>query len=157
MDKKDEQFVRDFEVLGCYHDNFRVVIVHLYDPFLGDDDVTAFLLRHVSVIGQPERILDSRNVWAGKRKYRVKLRSDARGAGGFHHPPASFSLGASRAYLYYQNQPKFCRRCRGFGHQAAECRGNECVVCGAFGHVARECRKKVCTLCETEGHLFKNC
>ncbi|MBN3313964.1 ZCHC3 protein, partial [Atractosteus spatula] len=83
-DKKKENFLRDYEVLGCYNYNFRVMIVHLYDPFLGDDDVTAFLLRHVSVMGQPEKILDSRNIWTGKRKYRVLLRSDARGAGGGH-------------------------------------------------------------------------
>ncbi|MBN3314336.1 ZCHC3 protein, partial [Atractosteus spatula] len=133
-DKKKDNFLRDYEVLGCYNDNFRVVIVHLYDPFLGDDDVTAFLLRHVSVMGQPEKIMDSCNIWTGKRKYRVLLRSDARGAGGFHHPPASFSLGSSRGYLF-----------------------NVCTICDETRHVARECRKKVCNRCGVEGHLFKGC
>ncbi|MBN3323563.1 ZCHC3 protein, partial [Atractosteus spatula] len=123
-----------------------MVIVHLYDPFIGDDDVMAFLLRYVSVMGQPEKIMDSRNIWTGKRKYRVLLRSDARGAGGFHHPPASFSLGSSKGYLFDQNQPQFCRKCRNFGHHVAECKENVCTICDETGHVAKECRKKVCTL-----------
>ncbi|MBN3315210.1 ZCHC3 protein, partial [Atractosteus spatula] len=154
--RKKETFLRDYEVLGCYNDNFRVVIVHLYDPFIGDDDVTAFLLRHVTVMGQPEKIMDSCNIWTGKRKYRVLLRSDARGAGGFHHPPALTHVGQApsilffgfqQGLLFYQNQPQFCRKCCNFGHHVAECRENVCTICDETGHVARECRKKVCTLC----------
>ncbi|MBN3312610.1 ZCHC3 protein, partial [Atractosteus spatula] len=123
--KKKENCLRDYEVLGCYNDNFRMVIVHLYDPFIGDDDVTAFLLRHVSVMGQPEKIVDSRYIWTGKRKY----------------------FGFQQGLLFYQNQPQFCRKCCNFGHHVAECRENVCTICDETGHVARECRKKVCTLC----------
>ncbi|KAK1875560.1 Zinc finger CCHC domain containing protein 3 [Dissostichus eleginoides] len=79
-------------------------------------------------------------IWTGRRQFQVLLKSEPEGCGGLKHPPASFSLGADRGYLFYPRQPAFCRRCRQSGHVEGGCNGASCRFCGQGGHEAKTAR-----------------
>uniref|UniRef100_W5NLG6 CCHC-type domain-containing protein n=1 Tax=Lepisosteus oculatus TaxID=7918 RepID=W5NLG6_LEPOC len=149
--------LRDYTCTGLVNDDERWIILHMHDPFMSDVDVTTFLSRYVEVCEEPRRIMDRRNVWAGNRQYRVKLQADGRSPDGFKHPPATFAIGSSRGYLYYRDQPPFCRKCRGFGHRDADCEVTECSKCHSRDHSTRNCNIKECSLCGAEGHLYRQC
>ncbi|MBN3318781.1 ZCHC3 protein, partial [Atractosteus spatula] len=149
--------MREYECGGLQSDNKRWVVVHMFDPFVTDQDVTTFLRQYVEVLQGPGVISDTRTVWTGKRRYQVKLRRDPRAPDGFTHPPGNFSIGLGRGYLYYWNQPDFCRKCRGFGHREGTCTVGECGKCHRPGHSTRECPVKECSLCGNTGHLFRQC
>ncbi|MBN3315082.1 ZCHC3 protein, partial [Atractosteus spatula] len=129
----------------------------MYDPFVEDRELTAFLSRHVGVVEAPKSIIDRKGFWTGKRLYHVQLREDKNVEGGYVHPPAYFALGTSRDYLYYRDQPIFCRSCYGFGHLEKDCGAKECTRCGSKDHARKYCRAKYCSVCGEEDHLYKNC
>ncbi|MBN3321613.1 ZCHC3 protein, partial [Atractosteus spatula] len=131
--------------------------VHMFDPFVTDQDVTTFLRRYVEVRKGPGTISDTRTVWTGKRRYEVELRRDLRTPDGFTHPPGNFSIGSGRGYLYYWNQPEFCRKCQGFGHREGTCTVGEFGKCHRRGHSTRECPVKECSLYGNTGHLYWQC
>uniref|UniRef100_W5NNK2 CCHC-type domain-containing protein n=1 Tax=Lepisosteus oculatus TaxID=7918 RepID=W5NNK2_LEPOC len=149
--------MREYEVGGLQGDNKRWVVLHMFEPFLSDADVTTFLRRYVEVKSGPFGVPDTRKVWTGKRRYEVELRRDERSPDGFSHPPATFAIGSCRGYLYYWNQPEFCRKCRRTGHGEGECQEVNCGKCGARGHSTRQCPVKECSLCGNTGHLFRQC
>ncbi|MBN3316853.1 ZCHC3 protein, partial [Atractosteus spatula] len=149
--------MRFFECEGLVRDNLRWLVVHMYDPFVEDRELTAFLSRHVDVVEAPKSIIDRKGFWTGKRLYHVQLREDKNVEGGYVHPPANFALGASRGYLYYRDQPIFCRSCYGFGHLEKDCGAKECTRCGSKDHARKYCRAKYCSVCGEEDHLYKNC
>ncbi|KAI4793353.1 hypothetical protein KUCAC02_032783 [Chaenocephalus aceratus] len=82
---------------------------------------------------------DTLGIWTGRRQFQVLLKSDPESFGGLKHPPASFSLGADRGYLFYPRQPAFCRRCRQSGHVDGGCSGASCRFCGQRRHEAKDC------------------
>uniref|UniRef100_W5NM86 CCHC-type domain-containing protein n=1 Tax=Lepisosteus oculatus TaxID=7918 RepID=W5NM86_LEPOC len=154
---RDEEFMKEFELLGLASDDTRWVIVNMYDPFLSDDDITAFLEMHVESASAPKRIYDRFGYWTGRRQYEVTLKVNKNYEGGFAHPPALFALGGSRGYLFYRDQPPFCRKCHEIGHVEKDCRTTSCTRCGAEGHTKRTCRIKVCSLCGADTHLYRAC
>uniref|UniRef100_W5N4P4 CCHC-type domain-containing protein n=1 Tax=Lepisosteus oculatus TaxID=7918 RepID=W5N4P4_LEPOC len=112
----------------------RSVILHMFDPFVPDSDVMTFLRRYIDVLAPPRIIMDLYKVWTGKRQYHIELRPDNRSRDGFAHPPATFAISPGRGYLFYGNQPPFCRKCRESGHREAECNATECRKCHQQGH-----------------------
>ncbi|MBN3321943.1 ZCHC3 protein, partial [Atractosteus spatula] len=146
-----------FECIGLASDNTRWIILHMYDPYLSDDDVTAFLEMHTESVDGIKRINDKNGYWTGRRQYQVTLKANRDHEGGYSHPPALFALGASLGYMFYRNQPPFCRRCHEVGHLETDCRTTRCTRCGEDGHTKRTCRKKVCSLCGEDDHLYKAC
>uniref|UniRef100_A0A8C9RVL1 CCHC-type domain-containing protein n=1 Tax=Scleropages formosus TaxID=113540 RepID=A0A8C9RVL1_SCLFO len=83
---------------------------------------------------------------------------DELGFDGFCHPPAVFNLGTSKGYLFYSNQPPFCRVCQGFGHTGANCTNTRCNNCLEKGHMARDCNgPRRCNVCGAEDHLARTC
>ncbi|KAK1879961.1 Zinc finger CCHC domain containing protein 3 [Dissostichus eleginoides] len=96
--------------------------------------------------------------WTGRRQFQVLLKSEPEGVGGLKHPPASFSLGGDRGYLFYPRQPAFCRRCRQSGHTEGGCTGASCRFCGQGGHEAKNCTvPKACHGCGGTDHLYRSC
>ncbi|KAF3845656.1 hypothetical protein F7725_002734 [Dissostichus mawsoni] len=79
--------------------------------------------------------------WTGRRQFQVLLKSEPEGVGGLKHPPASFSLGGDRGYLFYPRQPAFCR---GAGNQAT---WREGALAPAAGFVAKGVMKLNTALC----------
>uniref|UniRef100_A0A3Q0SQJ1 CCHC-type domain-containing protein n=1 Tax=Amphilophus citrinellus TaxID=61819 RepID=A0A3Q0SQJ1_AMPCI len=78
--------------------------------------------------------------------------------GWMEHIPQTITLGENRGYIYYQNQPKVCRRCGEWGHLVESCTQVVCRKCRQVGHVIENCiNKKTCNLCGSNEHLFRNC
>lgn len=105
----------DFTVELMQKNAVRVVTVHTCNPFVEDEVLIYFLSRYTKVILPAKYLRDDMGIWNG-RQFRVELYEDASGYDGFRHPPAYFSLGSDRGYLFYANQPMFCRNCREYGH-----------------------------------------
>ncbi|MBN3318740.1 ZCHC3 protein, partial [Atractosteus spatula] len=148
---------REYECGGLQSDSKRWVVLHMFDPFVTDADVTTFLSRYVDVRTGPLVLSDTRTVWTGKRRYLVELRRDPTTKDGYSHPPATFAIGGGRGYMFYWDQPEFCRKCRTTGHREGACTAEKCGKCGRPGHHTRDCQVKECSLCGDRGHLFRQC
>lgn len=99
-EKEDDAPLSNFKVKSLSRNNFRVVTVHMYNPHVTDSTVGLFLCRYVKVISGAKYLRDEFGIWTGKRQFQVLLNDDESGFGGFFHPPANFSIGADRGYLF---------------------------------------------------------
>ncbi|KAG1928992.1 hypothetical protein F2P79_023214 [Pimephales promelas] len=157
--KKEGHLLMDgLQVLPIFAQDFIPLTVHIYNPFVEDGDVLAFIARYCETVRGGERLRDRHGIWNGKRRYLVKLRLDPSTAGSVVHPPGSFSIGSNRGFLYYPGQPVYCRRCGEKGHMKMECKGEKCRFCGRADHEAAACTApKLCNLCGSEEHLYRGC
>lgn len=147
-----------YKVLNLDRPNFRMVSIHMYNPFVTDLALAAFLGRYSEVVSSARYVKDPMGFWTGRRQFQVLLNPDPEGPGGCTHPPAQFSLGGDRGYLFYSRQPAFCRRCKQSGHAEAGCTGAGCRFCGQMGHEAYDCTApKACHGCGGLDHLYRNC
>ncbi|XP_055740291.1 zinc finger CCHC domain-containing protein 3-like [Salvelinus fontinalis] len=136
----------------------RVLTVHMFNPWVTEETLVCYLSRYVTILPGVRNIKDALGIWTGKRQFRVLLKEDESGHGGYRHPPASFSIGADRGYLMYAGQPHFCRKCSTYGHLADACTQTRCRNCGTLGHIMSDCTvPKRCSLCNSENHLFRHC
>ncbi|MBN3312611.1 ZCHC3 protein, partial [Atractosteus spatula] len=157
-EKKDAGQLENFEVVGLWAQEDRVVTVHMHNPFVLETDIYAFLSRYVEILNDGWMLRDGVRVWTGRWQYRVRFQPDNSSKDGFRHPPANFFLGSNQGYLFYAGQPKLCRRCGGEGHLVANCTKMICRRCGKEGHEVRDCEERPrCSLCNEAGHLFKDC
>uniref|UniRef100_A0AAY5L8A8 Zinc finger CCHC domain-containing protein n=1 Tax=Esox lucius TaxID=8010 RepID=A0AAY5L8A8_ESOLU len=141
-----EPFSR-FRIFPLCRLNVKVITVHMYNPYVGDDRVMAFLGRFGNVFG----------IWSGRRQFRVTLYKDSKGLDGLLHPLAFFSIGADQGYLFHSGQPPFCRNCWSFGHQAAGCGLLRCRNCGLTGQVIADCKEPwFCNGCGVQGQTFQD-
>ncbi|KAL2080693.1 hypothetical protein ACEWY4_024486 [Coilia grayii] len=163
-EKKGHHLLGGLNLRPLHQQDVVQLVVHMYNPYVPDADVEAFLARHaVFVKGgtwlkEGTRLKDNFGIWTGKRRYAIRLRPDPARLGEFLYPPGSFSIGDDRGFLTYPAQPVYCRRCGGLGHTKATCSGSRCRFCGGEGHVADRCQApRRCSLCGSEGHLFRSC
>lgn len=157
-EKEASEPFSNFQVVPLCRLDLKVITVHIYNPYVGDDSIVAFLGRFGKVSPGVRYLRDGYGIWSGRRQFRVALNRDPEGADKLVHPPAYFSIGVDRGYLFYSGQPSFCRHCRSFGHLATGCNLLKCRNCGKPGHGAANCREaRVCNGCGKQGHLFKDC
>ncbi|KAK1802547.1 hypothetical protein P4O66_004204 [Electrophorus voltai] len=136
--------------------NRRVVTTHVFNPHVSTDLVRRFLQEYGTVHPGERMVRDELGIWNGRRQYQVSFKED--GKGGLVHPPALFAIDGNRGYLFYRDQPVFCRSCRGQGHRMEDCPELECLNCLEKGHLARDCRgPRRCRRCRSEGHLARSC
>ncbi|MBN3312799.1 ZCHC3 protein, partial [Atractosteus spatula] len=132
--------------------------VHMFNPFMPEEEILVFLKRFVDVQGAGHKVLDIGRYWTGRWKYLVRFRASPAVGGDVVHPPANFMIGANRGYLFYPGQPTGCRKCGQQGHFAAKCQRVICRRCGVEGHVTSDCTVEVsCNLCGEVGHLYNRC
>ncbi|XP_031675612.1 zinc finger CCHC domain-containing protein 3-like, partial [Oncorhynchus kisutch] len=151
-----------YEVKSLAKNNFRMVTVNIYNPYVKDEEVRAFLGRYMDGVSSGRHLTDSLGFWTGRRGFQALLREDPKGLGGYLHPPAMFSLGADRGTLYYARQPPFCRRCMAYGHILASCSTRKCRFCGSGEHEAKDCDEPKachgrCRFCGSEEHEARDC
>lgn len=147
-----------FNIMSLSKLNFRIITVHMYNPHVSDLALTAFLGQYGEVLSGARYIKDPLGLWTGRRQFQVLLKEDREGLDDLSHPPAFFSLGADRGFLYYNRQPQFCRRCKGVGHVERDCGGRRCRFCQSEDHETRHCREpKKCHGCGLAEHLFRDC
>ncbi|MBN3312512.1 ZCHC3 protein, partial [Atractosteus spatula] len=158
------QFGKDFHPLSCFFTEplfvreVRPLTVHVFNTLLPERDIVMFLSRFVDIQGAGSKVLDPAKVWTGKRRYMVRLRPKPSGEEGVLHPPAYFSIGSNRGYLFYPGQPLTCKKCLQLGHIAANCPGGVCRRCGAAGHEAKTCGQiMTCDLCGSMDHVYRTC
>uniref|UniRef100_A0A8B9HZ66 Phorbol-ester/DAG-type domain-containing protein n=1 Tax=Astyanax mexicanus TaxID=7994 RepID=A0A8B9HZ66_ASTMX len=136
LDVTLEEVLRGLRLVPLFTMDKVPVMVHLYNPFLADEVIRAFLDHYctsVSVV-------------------------DPAGPGGLLHPPGSFTIGPHHGFLHYSGQPLYCRRCGGLGHTKEACDGRRCRTCGPEEHSTADCgAPKACSLCGSSAHLFRAC
>ncbi|MBN3323568.1 ZCHC3 protein, partial [Atractosteus spatula] len=158
QEKKDEDPVKLFRVEPMFAGELTVMMVHVFDSFVPEKDIEAFLQQFVDLQGAGKRQLDPDGVWNGKRTYLMRLRLGKTAEEGVIHPPAFFEIGTHRGYLVYPGQPLACMVCGERGHFASQCTLVSCKRCGKTGHVARNClQEKKCYLCDEPGHVYQCC
>ncbi len=147
-----------FNIISLDRPNFRVITLHMYNPYVTDETLMAFLARYAEVLTPARYVRDSLGLWTGKRQFQVLLRTEENGFEGLMHPPAQFKIGADKGYLFYSRQPPFCRRCRRYGHNDGGCEEQRCLRCAQLGHTAKECSApKTCHSCGSSDHLMRDC
>uniref|UniRef100_A0A8C9TDW6 CCHC-type domain-containing protein n=1 Tax=Scleropages formosus TaxID=113540 RepID=A0A8C9TDW6_SCLFO len=154
----DHPVLKFYDVENRWVNNQRTVTVHVFNPFITAESIREFLQKYVEVLPGHKDMRDELGFWNGKRQFRIRLLPDPQGFDGFCHPPAVFNLGTSKGYLFYSNQPPFCRVCQGFGHTGADCTNMRCNNCLEKGHMARDCNgPRRCNVCGAEDHLARTC
>lgn len=69
----------------------------------------------------------------------------------------SFLVG-EQVMIFYESQPRTCRRCGGEGHVANGCKAPRCFNCDGAGHRADDCPKPgLCNVCFSEEHFTCRC
>lgn len=132
------------------------VTVHMYNPFVRDEEIQAFLKRYCSYVSFGERI---KNCIGTQRKFWVEFLPDRTGVGGVANPPQAFSIGSNRGYMFYPGQPCFCHSCFAFGHMREECSiGPVWRNCYDPDHKTAKCpRARKCHYCGDDSHLAQQC
>uniref|UniRef100_A0A8C4TGD6 CCHC-type domain-containing protein n=1 Tax=Erpetoichthys calabaricus TaxID=27687 RepID=A0A8C4TGD6_ERPCA len=147
-----------FELQCLWRKETKVVTVHVFNPFVEEEDIVTFLSYYCESVSSLRWIRDCYGIWTGKRQFKVTLKEDRNSADGLRHPPAYFSLGPNKGYLFYNGQLKHCNRCGQEGHLATFCSLVRCRNCDNLGHTAKTCpNDKRCDLCKEHGHVFQTC
>jgi len=147
-----------FNVVSLDRPNFRVITLHMFNPYVTDEALTTFLANYAEVLTPARYLKDGVGLWTGKRQFQVLLKTNESGFEGLMHPPAYFNIGADKGFLFYSRQPPFCRRCRRYGHDDGRCGEERCRRCSKLGHTAKECSMpKTCHSCGSLDHLMKDC
>ncbi|KAK1802739.1 hypothetical protein P4O66_021274 [Electrophorus voltai] len=132
------------------------VTTHVFNPHVPTDLIRRFLQGYGTVHPGERMVRGELGIWNGRRQYQMSFKED--GKGGLVYPPALFAIDGNRGYLFYRDQPVFCRSCRGHGHKMEDCPELECLNCLEKGHLARDCRgPRRCRQCRREGHLARSC
>ncbi|KAI4900659.1 hypothetical protein NFI96_009741 [Prochilodus magdalenae] len=152
----DHPLGKNFVMVSMWRNNRRMVTTHVFNPFVSAESVRQLLQKYGEVQPGERCIRDELGVWNGRRQFLVDLRED--GKGGLTHPPAYFSLGGNKGYLFYRGQPAFCRGCLRHGHEVSGCKDLACKNCLGKGHLAKDCKNpRRCRGCGGEGHLAHSC
>ncbi|KAJ8335364.1 hypothetical protein SKAU_G00387060 [Synaphobranchus kaupii] len=116
---------------------------------------------YAEVLTEARRVRDTLGFWTGKRQYQVLFKPVPEGVEGFEgflHPPARFSIGADRGYLFYSRQPPYGGGGKARGHTEEGGGAKKCRRCGVVGHEVKNCPvPKACYGCGETGHLAKTC
>lgn len=135
--------------------DIRTVTVLIHSERIKIEDVTTWLSMHCTILNT-SLMRDEDGIKTGASKFQVRLRKDAEG--NYHHLPALIQLGPIRGYVFYNGQPKECRKCGSLNHIAANCEMVICRHCNSKDHSSKDCQlPKKCNLCGAEDHRFRDC
>ena len=133
----------------------RTLTVIMYSERVTTEDIQTWLQRFCYV-NRGYELTDQDGVKTGARRFFVKLRRDTNN--GVCHVPSTIQLGQIRGQVFYQGQPKECRKCGSLRHLAAECSTTFCKNCQSSSHTTRDCDQPMrCNLCNLNTHTFKDC
>lgn len=154
---RDHPAIQFLRIIPLFRQVKVPLVVHMYNPWVAEQDVKTFLSRYCSYVSEGEALRDKYGIWSGKRKYRVTFKED-KDTGAISYPPGSFAIGPHRGFLHFPGQSEYCRRCGAFSHTKERCPGPVCTLCHKEGHTNVNCREnKRCSLCESKDHLYREC
>ncbi|MBN3321545.1 ZCHC3 protein, partial [Atractosteus spatula] len=130
----------------------------MFNEMVMKEDIVTWLSKYCLVKDEPQKVLDDDGIWNCSWRVPILLYEDKNGYCGFKHISSLIGLGENRGLVFYQGQPKLCRRCGELGHFVDACTKVVCGKCKEIGHAYTECTSvRKCSLCECEGHVFKDC
>uniref|UniRef100_A0A673HXQ7 CCHC-type domain-containing protein n=1 Tax=Sinocyclocheilus rhinocerous TaxID=307959 RepID=A0A673HXQ7_9TELE len=135
--------------------DLRAVTVLIYSERIKVEDTATWLSMHCTVLNT-SLMRDEDGIKTGASKFQVRLKKDAEG--NYHHLPSLIQLGPIRGYVFYNGQPKECRKFGSLDHIAANCELEICRHCKSKEHGSKDCQlPKKCNLCGAESHRFRDC
>lgn len=124
---------------------FRTVLVKIYEcpSEMPDTVVIGRLSKYGRVLSfRRDKIGDV--IFNGVRTARMRLA---------HHIPCSINVVGEPIIIYYESQPRTCRRCGDTGHLAQNCRASRCFNCDQPGHRRENCPEVLlCSACFCADH-----
>ena len=87
------------------------------------------------------------SVCNGRRHIRMDINTDI---------PSFLRFGKFLLRVFYEGQPKTCRRCNSPDHLAKDCNNTFCFNCDSIGHVYKPSNVKCC-ICKEESHKAIYC
>ena len=134
----------------------KTITVIMYSENVRPNDIETWLRLRCQVVRGME-LRDQDGVKTGAHRFFVKLRRD-QPHGELTHLPSTIQLGRERGNVFYQGQPKTCRKCGSRDHLAADCNAAYCKNCKTSSHTTRNCNQPMkCNLCGSEAHTFRSC
>ena len=100
----DAAAVKSFWVRPLWKLNYRVITVHVFNPFATEENIEAFLGRYVDVLPGSRKMRDSMGIWDGRRQFPVLLRQDPASMGSSTPRLPSASVGTEGIYFTPGNQ-----------------------------------------------------
>lgn len=135
--------------------DIRTVTVLINSERIKVEDIATWLSMHCTVLNT-SLMRDEDGIKTVASKFQVRLKKDAEG--NYHHLPSLIQLGPIRGYVFYNGQPKECRKCGSLDHIAANCELEICRHCKSKEHGSKDCQlPKKCNLCGAESHRFRDC
>ena len=80
----------NFEILSLDRPNFRLITIHMYNPYVSKEEMSRFLSNYGEVFASTRKLVDSLGFWTGRTQFQVLLKEDAEGFEGLAHPPRLF-------------------------------------------------------------------
>ncbi|XP_058642404.1 zinc finger CCHC domain-containing protein 3-like [Onychostoma macrolepis] len=133
----------------------RIVTVVMFSERIKLEDISTWLSLHCSFT-KAFQIKDVDGVKTGASRFHVRLRTNEKGE--LSHLPSMIQLGSIRGFVFYNGQPKECRKCGSLSHLAAQCDAVFCRNCKNHGHNSKACNAPMkCNLCGATNHRFQDC
>ncbi|MGL6081692.1 MAG: hypothetical protein ACRC4N_04220 [Gammaproteobacteria bacterium] len=153
--KKESACFQKIDLIPLAERELRIVTVVMFSERIKLEDISTWLSLHCSVT-KAFQIKDEDGVKTGASKFHVRLRTNEQGE--LSHLPSMIQLGSIRGFVFYNGQPKECRKCGSLNHLAAQCDSVFCRNCKNHGHVSKFCTVPMkCNLCGATNHRFQDC
>ena len=72
MQNKEDPAMQGIALHLLYSNALHPLTVHLYNPFVREEDVLSFLLRYCVDVREGVKLKDKHGFWNGKRRYNVR-------------------------------------------------------------------------------------
>lgn len=153
--KKEAACFQKIDLIPLAERELRIVTVVMFSERIKLEDISTWLSLHCSIT-KAFQIKDEDGVKTGASKFHVRLRTNEQGE--LSHLPSVIQLGSIRGFVFYNGQPKECRKCGSLNHLAAQCDSVFCRNCKNHGHVSKSCTVPMkCNLCGATNHRFQDC
>lgn len=98
--KSEDEALRGLCVVPLFAVEGVPIVVHLYNPFVADEDIRVFLAWYCITVSEGEKIRGRFGIWNGKHRFLANLWVDPAVPGGtatpsgklFHRPSPQFSI-----------------------------------------------------------------
>lgn len=116
-----EEAMERLEVTLLFMEEEKVIIEHMYNPFADFSLVRVLLQSYCEELRGGDKVIKKFGIWSGKYTFFGRFQIDLSCVGGMRRPPAVFTIGGEKGFLFYPGQPSYCRKCFVYGRTSNEC------------------------------------